>query len=348
MTTYYVDPAAAGANDGTSWTDAWTTIQTAFDTAVAGDVVYCRGTQTFGSATPLDIDTNSGTNAAGHIKFIGCNASGNRDGSRFVVDANSQACGGIHINGSSLVWLENIEVKNCGGSSKDGFYADTGQGLGCVFINCSSHNNSGAGFNLRWLGPLLMIRCTSHINAGAGFSFYFAGVKCLFCVAHDNTTDGFVADNPTIPTAKVYLGCLSYDNGDDGIGGFGPDDLSFNCAFDGNADDGVELIANTALSGALVAATRITNHSGAGDIGLNANSKPCLTLACYFEDNDGDNIQNATLHSNISIDGTTASSNVEDQADTNEGYTDKTDGAQDFNLRSDASLRRTAITIPTS
>ena len=31
MPTYYVDPAASGANDGTSWTDAWETLQRAVD-----------------------------------------------------------------------------------------------------------------------------------------------------------------------------------------------------------------------------------------------------------------------------------------------------------------------------
>ena len=44
MTTRYVDPTASGSNNGTSWTHAWTTMQSAYDTAVAGDQVYCRGT----------------------------------------------------------------------------------------------------------------------------------------------------------------------------------------------------------------------------------------------------------------------------------------------------------------
>ena len=73
MATYYCDPDAGGANDGTLWTDAWTTVQSGFDTATAGDIVYCRGTETLAAA--IDVDTNAGT-ATSFIYFIGCNRTG--------------------------------------------------------------------------------------------------------------------------------------------------------------------------------------------------------------------------------------------------------------------------------
>lgn len=99
MTTYYVDPLAAGSNDGTSWTNAWTSIQSAFDTAVVGDIVYCRGTQTV--AARIDVDTNSGTNAGGFIKFVGCNASGTVDGTRFTIQGDgANACDLLYKTGA--------------------------------------------------------------------------------------------------------------------------------------------------------------------------------------------------------------------------------------------------------
>ncbi len=340
---FYVDPAAGGLGDGSSWINAWTSIQTAFDTAVAGEIVYCRGTQTFADATTIDVDTQSGTNAAGWIRFIGCNAAGNRDGTRFVIDVNSQACNGLTFNGTAdMVWLENFEIKNAGagGDSKSGIVSITASSVGCVFINVSVHNCSGIGINgAQFTTQNFFFRCVSYLNTLDGFAY--GGGLFFACCARDNGRDGFASIGDS-------LGCLAYDNGDDGFSDVSPQAHMLNDVSNGNADDGVVLATSTSTYGLLFIGCRTTNHSGAGDIGLNANSEPCLTLSCYFEDNDGDNIQNATVHQNISIDGTATSSNIEDQANTNEGYTDKTDDAQDFNLRSDASLRRTAITIPVS
>ena len=90
---------------------------------------------------------------------------------------------------------------------------------------------------------------------------------------------------------------------------------------------------------------RITNHSGAGDIGINAASQILLHGWNYFQDNDGDNIQNDTVSEEITYNG--AGTDVEDQADTDSGYIDR-DNPEDYNLRDDATLRRTAISIPES
>lgn len=123
-----------------------------------------------------------------------------------------------------------------------------------------------------------------------------------------------------------------------------------NCVIDGNADDGIAITSRTDLQFALILACRITNHSGAGDIGLNANSEPCITGWCYFEDNDGDNVQNATLHQFIPAEGGSTTSNIEDQANTDAGYVDSAN--HDFSTRyvdaGDPDLRRTAITVPWS
>jgi len=341
MALHYVDPAAGGDNDGSSWINAWTNIQSAFDDCVAGDICYCRGTQTFADATQIDIDTNSGTNAEGHIKFIGCNASGNVDGTRFVLDVNSKDCHGLVLaNGVDMVWLENIEVKNCGGTVKDGFTkTDTGSSQGCVFINCSSHNNSRYGFGgAGYISQDFYIRCTAYLNS-AGFSS--AGTRLIFCSSHDNTGIGI-----SFSSGLIY-GCIVYGNGDDGIYS-NLSNVILNTVIDSNTDNGIELVSGTSLFPALILGCRITNHSGAGDIGLNAASENLITGWCYFEDNDGDNIQNATLHTQIQVNG--SNTNMEDLANTNEGYVSKTDGSEDYTTAytdaGDPDLRRTAITIP--
>lgn len=339
---FYVDPAATGTNDGSSWTNAWTSIVSAFGASgpAAGEICYCRGTETFTDTTARDVATKSGSNAAGFIKFIGCNASGNQDGTRFVLDAATQV---QHVLQSStandMIWFENFEFKRAG-TGKDGFNGNVNGTQGWVFINCSFNNNAGNGANGgNYIANSLFFRCVFHSNSGSGAISTNVSNYYIACASHDNGNDG-------VTSVGALAGCIVYDNTDDGIAVQQNTNLIFNTVINGNGDDGCMVTSWTALAFPIFFGCRITNHSGAGDIGLNANSEPIITIGCYFEDNDGNNIQNDSLHYNVSIDGTTASSNIEDQANTNEGYTSKTNGSEDFNLRTDASLRRTAITIP--
>jgi hypothetical protein len=80
MTTYYLDPDASGADDGTSQSDAWSTLQRAIDGTdgtqpAAGDIVQCRhGTGNDESiSTVINFDGNAGSQASGFIQFIGVN-----------------------------------------------------------------------------------------------------------------------------------------------------------------------------------------------------------------------------------------------------------------------------------
>jgi hypothetical protein len=60
-------------------------------------------------------------------------------------------------------------------------------------------------------------------------------------------------------------------------------------------------------------------------------------------------IQNATLHYNIPLEGGSSPSNLEDLANTNEGYAqavENHDFAMGYTDSGDPDLRRTAITVP--
>jgi hypothetical protein len=348
MTTRYVDPAAGGDNDGSSWINAWTSIQSAFDTAVAGETVYCRGTQTV--AAQIDVDTQTGGNATGFIKFVGCNASGNVDGTRFTIQGDgANACDLIYKTGAMhMIWLENIRLTAAFGT-KSGISSDTTGGVGWVFVNVSFDNNTSNGFtNGRYIIAASFFRCTFYSNGAAGYSGTSNPSDFFLCSFHDNTGTGLSSGSGL---GTVY-GCVLHGNGDDGYAGApGSFPTSFiNCVIDGNTDDGIFISSNSSNIATVIIGSRITNHSGAGDIGLNCASEPVITAYCYFEDNDGDNIQNATVHQFIPAVGTETTSNVEDQADTTEGYVSTTGGSEDFSTNyvdgTDPSLRRTAITIP--
>jgi len=336
MTTYYVDPAATGSNNGTSWTDAWTSLQSAADTATAGDTVYCRGTQTL-TAT-IDFDTNTGDNATnGPVKFIGCNASGVVDGTRFVLDGNSAATYCADITGDvDYLYFGFFEFKN---ATSNGLTGTTTYSNGNIFIGCSFNNNGGSGCYTYYMRSCVFIGCTAYGNTLHGFNRAY-GIIYLSS-SHDNGEDGIDMTYTSVP---ALIGCLIYDNGGEGIDGVDNQSAIFNNVIDGNADNGISLFTPPVCG---IIGNRITNHSGTGDIGIDCNSYLLCHGWNYFENNDGDNLQNASLAIEIlAADG--SATDVEDQSDTNQGYTSLTDGSEDFNLRSDASLRRTAITIPTS
>lgn len=346
-TTYYVDPAGSNTSPYDTWAKAATAIQTAINTAnTAGDIIYCRGTETTGAT--IDVDTNSGTNDGGWIKVIGCNASGNVDGTRYVIDANNGNFSVMTFNDASdMYWFENIQVQNTGVGAYHGFSGSGAAGDGHVFINCCATDCGGNGWN-DFTSQAKCFRCCSYANTGHGF---YRCSHIFFCCSRDNGDSGFEAG-----ATVVIFGAISHGNTDDGIENLSPACSVLNSVIDGSGDDGVYVVANTNLYATLILGCRITNHSGSGDIGLNANSEPCIVGWTYFENNGGageENVQNDTLYQFIPLEGGSTTSNWnegedEDGTGTNQGYTNIGSGSEDFNLRSDASLRRTAITIPWS
>lgn len=323
---FYVDPDGDDST-GLDWTHAWQSLQSALDTAAAGEIIYCRGTETI--AAPIDVDTNEGSNAAGFIKVIGCNASGNVDGTRYIIDAEGNNVDAINIAGKDLYWWQNIETRNTG--TEDGFYTSTA-GTGHVFINCCAYNCT-VGFRFTGCHGFLVYRCVAY---GGTYGFNSDGYSPLVCCcAHDNTSYGF-------GNTRLCIGCLSYDN----LYGFYTityNGIHFNCVAEASTTDGF-VISNAGNYHVDMIGCRVTNT---GTMGVECNDEPTVIGWSYFEDNTGDNIQETTNFEFIPKDDNTTT-NQEDQADTNEGYTNKGDGTEDLNLRSDATLRREAISIPTS
>lgn len=326
MATHYVDPAASGSNNGTSWTDAWTSLQSAADTAVAGDTVYCRGTQTL-TAT-ISFDTNAGTTTNGFIKFIGCNAAGNVDGTRYVLDASSVS------NGISrdvdYVWFENIEVHSAG--------ADGWELVSCnygVFINCIARDNTQNGFDLYYHGSDVYVRCNAHSNGGDGFFNAYASVLLLMCIARDNSGDGF-----QMPGSRVgnVWGCISHNNGGYGyfVDGTATQAL-INCIADENDNHGV--YQRDCLLFGLIGC-RITDN-GKGGTGYGIQVDNAAVCGWNFFASNADGPTNATGILDMIPYGATADTN---ETSGTEGYTDG--AADDFNLTESATLRSQAIELP--
>lgn len=324
MTTYYVDPAASGDNDGTSWTDAWATLQSAADTATAGDVVYCRGTQSISAR--IDFDTNSGTYDGGYIKFVGCNSGGTVDGTQFVLDGGNNNIDGIYLNGRSYIWLENFKITQCDGTGA---------------INSASVNSNHWVLNNVWL----------HDNDAWGFynALYVPGVQLYRCLFSSNTLGGVyrpstttmtlfafcefigngVQDAYLVSSQVVFFWCLFRNNGNEGIYAYGGA-LCLNCVFDGNTNDAVDFSYDAAAQCVALVGCRVTNQSGGGAVGLLVSANTRATLfGSYFGNNTTD--VTASRYDSVLVNGVDLL--TLGGTDTDHGYVNSAGG--DFNLDAD-------------
>lgn len=345
MATYYVDPAGSNTSPYDTWTKAATSLQTIADIIVAGEVCYCRGHIDLAAAVDFDTAASTGSNAAGYVRFIGCNASGTNDGTYFTLHCNGQSIHGINANGNmDMVWLENFEIYGSGAGSYDGINMNTAACSSWVLNNCSLHDMGRHGLNSGGFDAYCKyIRCTFYNNGNSGTSASVTSTRYWFCSCHDNVGDGMNL------CSSILIGCIIYDNGDDGVDVVAGS-LIYNCVVDQNADDGLYFAASTTLNIPEMVGCRVTNQSGeAGDIGFNPNSEPFVYGWNYIFHN-GDNIANDTIALAINMNGSdTNTIATEDSGNVDtDGYTSVTDGAEDYNLSDSATLRRTAVTIPTA
>lgn len=320
MATYYVDPAATGANDGSSWIDAWTSLQSATLVAVASDIVKCRGTQTLTSA--ITVNTNNGGFTTGYIKYIGCNANGNIDGTRFILDADSTAINCLILY-KSYHWFENIECRN---AINDGINILSG-GANTLFFNnlFTLNGDSGVYINSNYI---CFILC-GFINNGQDGLEYVGGNygTVLFCYSIGNSRYGvYVAG-----LKSIIFGSIIHDNTNNNIivNSYVP--FLLNNVID-NTDEGIVL--GNSING-LILGNRITNNQ----TGINGNRVNIFGFN-YFHNNTNDTINDSLL-------GQFA---YKDVSDTNEYDTDADDGYNDpanddFNIKVDRALRRTEIDL---
>lgn len=330
MTTYYVDPAASGSNDGTSWTDAWTNVQSAFDTATAGDKVYCRGTQTL--TVSIDMDTNSGSTTA-PIEFVGCNASGNVDGTLFVLDGNSAATNCLNAGTNiDYINISHFQLKNATGN---GFDADANRR--CLWYNCHFNNNGAAGWGAaaQTSHYTTFIRCRFYSNTTYGVR-YTGYTNLLFCTVNNNTSTG-VANGGSADHC-LYYGSIIHDNGGSyGIYYSGDNSKVVNCVIDGESTG----ISNPSGVGGpwFVIGCRITNNT----TGVDHASSPKVGYIGwnYFHGNTTDKTANMDDFQLIK-DLTETDTNKYD-VDADDGYNDRSN--DDFNLKESRTLRRTSIDL---
>lgn len=96
MANIYVDSNATGANDGTSWTDAFTTLAAGIDPVVAGDSVWVASDHSENSASPITLNF---TGSSGFIPVVSVDSASGEP------PTTLQAGASIEVTGSSDLTL---------------------------------------------------------------------------------------------------------------------------------------------------------------------------------------------------------------------------------------------------
>jgi uncharacterized repeat protein (TIGR02059 family) len=201
--TYFVSP---NGNDGASGdiSNPWLTWQKAFNTAVAGDIVYFRGGEWTGATTAPRLNNKIGTHDR-PICFY------NYPGEKPEFDCSSYTATGdkiaLGIDNSTYIKFRGLTVKNCqqivNGQWISGISVVTCGNL--YFDQVTITNTGGYGFWTSGYDTLYMINCDSYNNYDA--------------LASDpgNRADGFQISSGSEEGDYTFIsGCRSWQNSDDG------------------------------------------------------------------------------------------------------------------------------------
>lgn len=194
MTIWYVDSAATGANNGTSWTDAWVSVSSAFTSVTtANDSIYISHAHNEQLAADVAYTVDSNHTIANPLKVYSVNkTSGLVEFGAFVGHSSSNR--GITFTGASVgLYLYGLDLK-IAGSNPDNitFRPSSANYKNNYFINnCRFTLNSSA-------GSLILVGSSSNAY-GSPTSCVF--VDCYF--VYGNTSQSFRVSG----SITKFIGC---------------------------------------------------------------------------------------------------------------------------------------------
>ena len=246
----YVDDSAAGANNGTSWANAYTSIQTAVDNAAVGCYVWVAGgtyKNVPASTSPIltmkaDVEIYggfAGTEASlAERTDFSANASvldGESTSQNVVVGASNAVLDGFTIiNGNSTGTgagmnnsaVTNLEIANCVfrdnvaftyGGGIENASSSTPTIINCIFINNTAEEGGGID---NYSSTPSIINCTFNGNdatdLGGGLNNWDSSPTVTNCIFRGNTA---VTNGPEIWNQETLVPTVTYCNVQGGYAG---------------------------------------------------------------------------------------------------------------------------------
>lgn len=320
---FYVGGLVTGADDGSSYADAWRTLQKVYDNLAAGDTVYMNSTISGPELLTVlvDNDTLLGTQTAPRT-FKGVNGNQSADpeddvdGTLCIVSGNSTAVDVVKNTGArGWEWYYFIKYT---GATNYGHRCAATLSTGCVWLGCDYSGNSSGGWfgNSSW-DQHLMIGCI----ANNGFYGYYLGGDFgtyFLCKAIGNNNGWW--ENGVGATRRIM--CLAHQSTAKGIY-MGDSDISIFCTSDGN-QDGIDV---DGLPVGVLLFSRITNNSRYGITGTIATVAMHQGFNAFYNNTTSDN--------DLAYDGIRLGNNT---SMTGDGYTNR--AADDFSIGDSSQARR--------
>jgi len=172
---------ATGNNDGTSWANAWKTMDdvnagTNGSAPAAGDILVARGTDTLSSSPAL---TASGT-AGNPIIYVGVNSSGvYEQGTRAVLDADNTAANALNFNSKEDIIFQAFDFLN--GTSNNVVTVNKAD----IFFDCRIVSSGAVGCSAA--SKNYFIRCQFLTNTGSALTL---GTDCYVSECFFNGNGG--------------------------------------------------------------------------------------------------------------------------------------------------------------
>lgn len=338
MTEYYLNPAATGNDDGSTKTDAWTTLQRAVDGTDgdkpgAGDVVLATGTENVTAVT--DSDGNSGDLTSGNVTYRGVNPLWVNDGTRYRMNAGGNNIDILRLS-SDFVCFENFELYNTSKTSgNNGLVINSYENIiANSIVNCILRDTY-RGFE-GWNGSvrsLKLIGCKIYDNTDTGFYIGSANnLMIALCNVYNNSRGLYVGFGDDITVANSII----RDNTNQGVRVSAVHHMitMLNVVLHANGDS-IESDSRTVT----IIGGRITDNT----VGIDSNGITDL-IATYMPDT-GEDLANTTKTTGVVNELVLKGVNTNDLSgtDTDGGYEDSS--TDDYNLTDTASLRRVSIDL---
>jgi hypothetical protein len=220
MASYYVWSGATGAANGTSWTNAYTTLTLAYSGKTAGDVFYVAHDHAETTATAITL-TSTGT-VANPNKII-C---ASRSGSVPPVSADRRASATVSTTGASNININGFAhydgiIFKAGSATSIAhiIIPSTGTGITMRFDNCSLQLNGTATSSRIYPGNAGTIggALIELNNTTLSFSAVLQAVENTACVRWRNTPSALLGTIPTnlflmVTAARgAFLECIGVD-----------------------------------------------------------------------------------------------------------------------------------------